>query len=108
MGWEWNRVITGNEVPQIRRATSQFYFEHALVNNGFTQCATSPVPFQVHTDFAGAVFKIAVDAGVIVHVTVTEHPLVIDTTASQGIKAKACHLLGHRPENLVGQPQQSV
>ena len=97
-------TMESNKDLRILRAASKFYFEHALVNNGFTQGTTSPVPFQVHADFAGAVFIIAVDAGVMVHVTVTEDPLVINATASQGIKAEACHLLGHSLEYLVGKP----
>jgi hypothetical protein len=87
---------------------SKFYFENTLVNNRFAQCAISPVPFQVHTDFAGAVFKIAVDPCVMVYITVAENSLVINTTASQGVEAEACHLFGHRFENLVCQPKQSV
>jgi hypothetical protein len=92
----------------LRGIASKFNFENALVNNRFAQCATPPVPFQVHTDFAGAVFKIAVDPGVMVYITVTENPLVINATASQGVEAEACHLFGHRFENLVCQPKQSV
>jgi hypothetical protein len=62
----------------------------------------------MHTDFTGAVFKIPIHAGVKVHVPISEYPLVVDATASQGIKTEACHLLRHRLEDLVGEPQQSV